>query len=280
MKKCLLCNSEFTDEKLFCPDCGAKLEEISGNRPTDHGDTSVKKLAVDQGGAPVKKPAPDQRTASAQKSAPKQESAPEPEVIPKPYQASGTTAKSSSSVILPVVILSVLAFVSLITAVIFFFQKNDYSRRLDTSRQAENNMRRELEQVKSELAECQNAFVQVQLDLEQTRNDFVEMQMELEQYDGLEKLYGYGSENYYAEERVVIMKTSASRDLMIYANINGKIRFDGPGAGISCKWGEWAGGHRIPLTITGNSEGVYTIKFTNDKNSDSFEILVIVTDKN
>lgn len=67
---------------------------------------------------------------------------------------------------------------------------------------------------------------------------------------------------------------------MIYANINGKIRFHGPGAGISCKWGEWAGGHRIPLTITGNSEGVYTIKFTNDKNSDSFEILVIVTDKN
>lgn len=197
------------------------------------------------------------------------------------------TPKSTPSIVLPVTIVSVLAFVSFITAVIFFFQMNDYSRRLDTSRQAENNMRREseqakreLEQVKSELEESQNAFVQAQLDLEQIRNDIVEMQMELEQYDGLEELYGYGSENYYAEERVVIMKTSASRDLMIYANINGKIRFHGPGAGISCKWGEWAGGHRIPLTITGNSEGVYTIKFTNDKNSDSFEILVIVTDKN
>lgn len=366
MKKCLICGSEFTDEKLFCPDCGAKLEEVSGNRTTDQGavsgkgsvagsgDASEKKSmtgsgaasekgpvaaqgtvsekgpvaaqeavsgkgpVADQGAAYVEKPVTGQGNASVEKdvtgqggasaqgSAPKQEPVPErmpasaqesisgqkspripgPEVDPKPYQAPGAIAKSSSSGILPIVILSVLAFVSFITAVVFFFQINDYSRRLDNARQAENNMRREseqakseLEQVKSELAECQSALEQAQINQAVSEVEWAAMlEAERGRFDGLQELYGYGSENYYAEQSVVVLQKGESKEITVFYDLSGTVSMSA-GSGISYEWSrEWLQ-HKTQVIVTGNSTGYYPLKFTNKQNSDSFEVLVIVTDK-
>lgn len=354
MKKCLICGSEFTDEKLFCPDCGAKLEEVSGNRTTDQGaasgkgsvaglgDVSGKESMTGSGAASEKGPVADQGTvsekgpvaaqeavsgkgpvadqgaayveklvtgqggASAQGSASKQEPVPErmpasaqesisgqkspripgPEVDPKPYQAPGAIAKSSSSGILPIVILSVLAFVSFITAVVFFFQINDYSRRLDNARQAENNMRREseqakseLEQVKSELAECQSALEQAQINQAVSEVEWAAMlEAERGRFDGLQELYGYGSENYYAEQSVVVLQKGESKEITVFYDLSGTVSMSA-GSGISYEWSrEWLQ-HKTQVIVTGNSTGYYPLKFTNKQNSDSFEVLVIVTDK-
>lgn len=294
MKKCLTCGSEFTDEKLFCPDCGAKLEEISGSRAPGQGTafakestaaqgtTSAERPAAAQGAAFAEKPAAAQGTISAEKPAPDQGGA----AAERP--APGSTAKSSSRVVLPIVILSVLTFVGFITAMIFFFQMNDYSRRLDNSRQAENNMRREseqakseLEEVKSELTECQDALERAQQDLAVSAAEQAAIAAaEQGKVDGLrlQELYGYGSENYYAMQSVVVLQKGESKKVTVFYDLSGTVSMSAS-SGISYDWsGEWSQ-HKTQVIITGNSTGYYPLKFTNKKNSDSFEILVIVTDR-
>ncbi len=38
MKKCPICGSEFYDDKLFCPSCGAKLTEVLSPPRLPHPD--------------------------------------------------------------------------------------------------------------------------------------------------------------------------------------------------------------------------------------------------
>lgn len=290
MKKCTVCGSEFNDSSLFCPECGSKLEEIFTGRTEPQKNDTVGGSVSGHGTRQTQEPISAGKTMSAQKSISENDSKPGSGRTSKRASelshGSAQAPKSSSSVVLPVTILSVLAFVSFITAVVFFFQMNDYSRRLDTSRQAENNMRREseqakseLEQVKSELAECQSALEQAQMNQAVSEVEWAAMlEAERGRFDGLQELYGYGSENYYAEQSVVVLQKGESKEITVFYDLSGTVSMSA-GSGISYEWSrEWLQ-HKTQVIVTGNSTGYYPLKFTNKQNSDSFEVLIIVTDK-
>lgn len=279
MKTCLICGSEFTDDKFFCPDCGTKLEEIPVNQAADHGAASERKSVPEQESGSERKSASEHKSTSAQEPGSEQKSAriPEPEATSKPSQASVSKPKSLS--VLPIVILSILSFVCFIAATFFFFKMNDYSRRLNNSRQAENSLRRESEQARSELEQIKSELAECQKDLEQAQLDWAMAEFELKKFDGLQGLYGYGSDNYYAQQSVVVLQEFESKEVTIYGNLGGTYSAKRSGNGITWEWSrEWEG-HKTQATITGNSVGYYTINMSNDQSSDSFEILVIVTDK-
>ena len=149
--------------------------------------------------------------------------------------------------------LSVLSNVILsILTVAFFLAAVSFCGQLNHLREKEKSARLELEQVKSEL----------------------------ERYDGLGEVYRYGSENYYADQSVVILRKGESKEAVIYANEPEDTVFSmKTDTGVTSKWSQKWVDNKTRITITGDSIGHYTILFTNDQNSDSFEILVIVAEE-
>ena len=183
----------------------------------------------------------------------------------------------------PIVTLIVI-LLSLVYVVFSFYKIGDYSERLSSLQRTESRTRREseqakneLEQAKNELEKAKNELTECQNELGQTQIDLALAEGVLERFDGLQGLYGYGSANYYAEQSVVVLRKGESKDATIYFGLAGTVTKKSD-AGITAKWGEEWSQNKIKLTITGNSAGFYTIHFTNNKNSDSFDILVIVTD--
>ncbi len=116
----------------------------------------------------------------------------------------------------------------------------------------------------------------MQLDLEQVKKDLEQAQLELDKLGGLQEAYGYGSENYYSEQCVVVLQRSKSKEVTIYGYLNGTYSARCSASGISWEWSRKWSDHKTQATVTGNTAGFYTVKMTNDQNDDSFEILVIV----
>lgn len=244
MKKCPICDSQFPDDRLFCPDCGAKL--VGGEPP------------------PPSAPAPGASVSSSG--------------TPSSPRASASAPAPSRQSKRLFVILSIVTAVAVLAVICLAFQIYDYSERLDNTRLALSNSNSQLTYAKNDLEKAKNEMGQVQLDLEQARNDMVQLQMELDKLGGIQNLYGYGSANYYAEESVVVLRESESKEITIYANLAGTYYKRSSSSGITSEWSKAWSAHRTQVTITGNSAGYYTIQFTNDQNSDSFDVLVIVTE--
>lgn len=296
MKKCSICDLEFTDDRLFCSVCGSKLEEVS-EQDNSFGSAVTQDSAISSSGVSVSDATIHPNSVSENvggtgiPAGSTVDSVPAPNVTAYPGSipgnvadassgsaGSGSAVHASSHSALPLVIVSILAFVFLIAAVCFFFMMMDYSRQLDDSWRAEDSLRREaekvkgeLEQAKGELSECQNNLEQVRLELEMA-------ELELGRYDGLRGLYGYGSETYFAEQSVIVLQKGESREAVIYFGLSGTLSMAAE-SGVTSEWSrEWSD-NRTRITITGDSAGYSTIRFTNDQNSDSFEILIIVTDR-
>lgn len=258
MKKCLTCGKEFSDNQIFCTNCGSKLTDNSsastGTPQTKTDSASIISFQT--------------KTDSASKSATKS----------KP-------AKHSKG---PIVILLIMLFAAIIIIIYIWLEKDyykDYKDMYDSTRWRLNAKESELKQAQSKLEQAESELKQAQSELEATKLDLEAAQFslevtqsELEKLSDLQGLYGYGSENYYAEQSVVVLKENESKEVAIYCTIYNEslYRTNSSYSGISSVWGKEWSEHKIQLTITGKLAGFYTIKFTLEKSSDSFEILVIV----
>ena len=78
----------------------------------------------------------------------------------------------------------------------------------------------------------------------------------------------------------MVLRQYGSETISVYEGYTGDntFTFHTPGGGVSCTWNGSFSNGTTTLTITGNTPGYYPVSFTNDVDSDSFEVLVIVTE--
>lgn len=92
---------------------------------------------------------------------------------------------------------------------------------------------------------------------------------------------GYAASNYFATTGVVILDTWSSDQFTVTADWSSAVTVtlkEGTGI-VDAKWAEKWNGDTIDVTVTSSgSTGVDIITFTNNKDSKTFKVLVIVTD--
>ena len=105
----------------------------------------------------------------------------------------------------------------------------------------------------------------------------------LEKYREFAQEYGYGSEHYYAEKAIVFLNKNSKDKLSIYCDLlfnnkSASCNFSNNEASVYVEWEDgFNNEHKANLIInSGNIKGYSTLKFTNEVNSDSFEVLIIV----
>ena len=156
---------------------------------------------------------------------------------------------------------------------------NTASSKLST---AENN----LKEAQNQVASLNNQVNSLNYQISSLNQDIKNLQSKgSEEYNklvstinGLSKPYT----NFYSDRTVIVLRKGSSTSIRITANLSGQFT-------ISCKdynqsvckntWGSWESNKiTAPLTINGVGKGMTTITFTNTTNSNSFQVLVIVTD--
>lgn len=119
------------------------------------------------------------------------------------------------------------------------------------------------------------------------QDELSEMQAELdtykEEFGYIEELFGFGSENYFAEQGVVVLSLSeGAQPLEICFKKNGSVSYHIDEAyedGISARWSEDGfSDNKVDIILTPKAVGVYQVSFTNKTNDDHFNVLTIVTE--
>lgn len=90
---------------------------------------------------------------------------------------------------------------------------------------------------------------------------------------------GYASDTYYADEGIVYMSSyETERTITITAQkYNTTLFWRRTLGNAEMDWNDWIGS-TTSVTITSNGTGVSSFTFTNDKDSDTFKIIVVVAD--
>ena len=159
---------------------------------------------------------------------------------PKPAKAKSAKA--------PVIVLAVLLIAALVGDGYFYSQTSNYRDRYWA---ANGNLRR-------------------------TETELKEAEAELERYSDLSGVYGYASDNYYADKSVLVIKESETASVTIHFGYTGSLSMKASSGSISGEWSDWSDTSTITASFTGESAGFYTVNFTNNQNDESFDILIIV----
>lgn len=250
MKKCPVCNTTFEDEELFCANCGTKL--------------------------------PDAVTAS----------------VSAPPAGTGKTKRklsAANTIILVFVLIATVGAAAYSYTQMGYYkeQAGYYESKYDSEYQQRCTLEQALNDAQETLSDVQMALDSAEAELEITQGNsaanLLQSQQNAERADAAEKEmdtllgklkrgYGFGSQNYYAEQGVLVLsKSGGSKSIGIFFGISGTAYTHKSGSGISCEWGKFVNS-RSALTIKPITKGYYTITFTNNQNDDTFDVLVIVTD--
>lgn len=240
MKKCPECGVESADDRLFCSGCGMKLVEVQSK--------------------PEPKPEPKSEPKSEPKPMPVSTSKFDPLQVPtnisqeSKQSSEDSLAHRQSKIFRRLnIILGILTLTFGIAAFVFAYEMNVYKGAYSDARSELYRKRMEVNDLRRRLG-------------------------------GLDKIYGGNvSSGFYADQNVVIVRESETTEVTIYRPRDTVVY-------ATCCMGftwEWNGGYGADVltgyfgdtaTITGISAGYYTANLTNDQNSDSFEVLVIVTE--
>lgn len=81
--------------------------------------------------------------------------------------------------------------------------------------------------------------------------------------------------DYYCNTNFLVLSKGETADIKVTCTRYTTIYWARDNANISCQWGDWSG-YSLPLTITANKVGTSVITLTNDKNSETLYVLVVV----
>ncbi|MDE7218235.1 MAG: hypothetical protein K2O45_01220, partial [Oscillospiraceae bacterium] len=146
----------------------------------------------------------------------------------------------------------------------------DYDRQSDQLKDTSQ----QLDDAHSQQNDASGQLADVSSRLERAEADLAELTAMLDEG------YGFASPQYYASKGVVVVGQHSSETITIYEDYSEEntYTYHTPNSGVSCTWNGSFSNGSTTLTITGNTPGYYSVSFTNDLNSDSFEVLVIVTE--
>lgn len=254
MKKCDSCGKDFSDDKMFCTECGIPLTAMPDAEPIP-SDTVQSPKGKTKGKVLV------------------------PLLVLLCVAALVTAFYCYDQM---------EYYQSLANSYISQYNAESQARQEREAQLDEAN--KKLKEVQAELKTTQEELGTVQAELTSTQQKNKDDQKHLSEraeaaeeelsflLSMLKQGYGFGSQDYYAEKGVVVLsKSGGSQSIGIISKLYTTVYFRGSDNGISCEWGEFHN-NRVPITITPVSTGCHTVSFTNDANRDSFDILVIVTD--
>lgn len=116
--------------------------------------------------------------------------------------------------------------------------------------------------------------------LDQIQKEQAQTKKELDRFSELSKLCGYGTDNFFADKYILVLKKSETKNVAVHwkADASGSVSWDNSDTGkATCKWAdEWSDSTTIDVIVTGQSSGYSILTFTNDVNDDTFDVLVIV----
>lgn len=112
-----------------------------------------------------------------------------------------------------------------------------------------------------------------------TENELSMVQTEL--YKVGRREYGFASSHFYADREAVVLNSGDGGTLYIYGDYEYPTTysmFASDTSGLEVKWNDEWEGHTIGVALTTKLPGYYTVHFSNNRNSEEFEVLIIVLD--
>lgn len=269
MKECPNCKKTYSGDDVFCLECGTPLVAVA--EPPAEPTVVIPPIPVEA--IPVSPPAP----------------------APAPKKKSG----GSVAAIVALVVCLVLAIGAAGFAGYEFFRYKDkfeaeqtkrvaaedertgLQEELDKLRLSHDNTASALEDANQQLEDVRGQLADVTSQLSSGSSQLSQVQGELDTLRSmLRGNYGFSSKNYFASKGVAILSKGAKETITIFVDHPGSVTytFRTSSSGISCQWdGSFVNG-QATITVTGVSEGYYTVSLTNNYNSEAFDILVIVTE--
>ena len=272
MKRCPNCGTSLSDDQLFCTECGASLAAAPPPPPPDSPTIQI---------PPVQPPPPGL--------------AGDPRPAPAPVKKSG--ALTAAVAILAVCTVLAAACAGFAGYKALQFKRNyeeEQARLLDAQEEASDiqaqldRLQLDYDKMSDEMADSTRQLEDARGQLEDVSGQLSDGSSRLDEVEGelrelidlLDAGYGFASRDYYASKGVVVLRQYGSETISVYEGYTGDntFTFHTPGGGVSCTWNGSFSNGTTTLTITGNTPGYYPVSFTNDVYSDSFEVLVIVTE--
>lgn len=273
MKQCPTCKKSYPDTDAFCNECGTPLASAPPPPTDDEPTTKVPPIAQ-------KKP-------------------PEPPAPPAPARAPSPKTGAPVGAVIALAVCLVLAAGTAIFAGYQAFQyKDNYiseqnermaiedeltdlQKELDKLQLYHDDTASALDDVNRQLDDARSQLADASAQLSDGSSRLGEAEREMEELlTLLRKGYGFASEDYYSSKGVIVLSTNSSATVTVFEDMpEGTVcSSHTPEVGINCQWnGPFTDG-QATVTITGTAPGHYTIEMVNDYNSDSFDILVIVTE--
>lgn len=258
---CIKCGKQLEDGTKFCIFCGTKQEAAPAYEPT----------------APVEDTTPAYQPPKFEEPTPKFEE-PRFDYVPPVDSAPPTPAKKKGkgavilSIVLGILVLALLA----LNAYQYFVMSADIKDDLSASE-------KELKAVSSELADLEEEYADLQddyddlLDSSGVAADAFDRLCDFADYN----VVGIGSKDFFPHRSVIVLSEGDSEYFTITcsytSNVTVNLSVDGDDVIDANFSGSW-NGDETDVTVEGLHPGVALIDFTNDLNSDSFSVLVIVVD--
>lgn len=223
-------------------------------------------------------------------------------VLPRSVQPR-TRAKRSLMVLFCVALISLMGICTVFFCARFIFYKNLYlseSTRLGRMEQAlaeataaaneiqddRNRLDETLDGVRDKLDEANQTQAETERKLEDAQRQLSSADTALDAAkEELYKLgrgeYGYASENFYADRGILTINPNKTESFSLYGAHESPITYSmeiSDGSGLQAHWGEEWDGNFIEVNVTAVAPGSYTLKFTNSKNSEMFDVLIVVPD--
>lgn len=256
---CIKCGKQLEDGTKFCIFCGTKQEEAA---PAYEAPTPTEKFKAEDTAPAYQPPKFDE---------PKSDYAPPVNNNPTPPKKKGKGAVILS-IVLGILVLALLA----LNAYQYFVMSADIKDDLSASE-------KELKAVSSELADLEEEYADLQddyddlLDSSGVAADAFDRLCDFADYN----VVGIGSKDFFPHRSVIVLSEGDSEYFTITcsytSNVTVNLSVDGDDVIDANFSGSW-NGDETDVTVEGLHPGVALIDFTNDLNSDSFSVLVIVVD--
>ena len=137
--------------------------------------------------------------------------------------------------------------------------------KLDEANQTQTEMERKLEEAQRQLSNADAALDAAQEELcKLGRGE-----------------YGYASENFHADRGVLTVNPNKTESFSLYGAYESPMTYSmeiSDSSGLQADWGEEWDGNFIEVIVTARAPGSYTLKFTNSKNNEIFNVLIVVPD--
>ena len=311
---CPNCNVENEDSALFCAECGTRLQPLGQTVPVQMdpagfqplGQTMSPQAPMNMESQESHAPLPVYQPAfqSSFSEEPKT-----PDIMPKPvYLGAEETPekKQRSKFLVPMVIFAVLfglAAAGLGVGSYFFFkQKNDHEMKTEDLEERLEDRKQKLEEQYAEIEELQGK----NKSLEQSNSDLKgSLTTALQQRDEYKKQaedatknagdlnnqtilaeidkYAPANSKYFATKNVVVLHPGETETIQVGINYRGKftVYWNSDNRLVSPTWKqdwEYQGDIGIcSISFTaGNNTGRTTVTFTNDVNSETFQVVVYI----